>query len=108
MEEDSMIEPAENRKETFFFEGKTYNVQVNINGLIVNKNAFYSIWQNKVTLDVVYKSDGNRIHDEDSIWYKIYKSMEAELTEIYGNQYCLEHSRLLGENSSCDICEMEK
>ncbi len=101
-----MPEPAENRKETFFFEGKTYNIRVNINGLIVNKNAFYSVWRNKVILDVVYKSDGNRTHDEKSKWYKRYKSMETKLTEIYGNQYCVDHSRLLGENSSCDVCDM--
>lgn len=89
-------------------EGKSYSVVVSINGIIVNRNAFYSVWKNKVTLDVVYKSDGNRQHNEESRWYKQYKELEEKLTNLYGKKYCPEHCRLLGENSLCDICEMEK
>lgn len=96
-----------NKKESIFYNGKTYDIKVNINGIIVDKNAFYDIWNNEVTLSVVYKSDGNNQHSEESRWYKGYKALENKLTELYGEKYCPRHCRLLGENDSCDICEIQ-
>ena len=90
------------------FGGNKYSVLAGANGIVVNKNAFYSVWNNKVTLDVVYKSGGNNQHSEDSRWYKKYKALEGKLTQLYGAKYCPEHCRFLGKNNSCDICEMEK
>lgn len=97
----------ENKKENIFHNGRNYSIRVNINGIIVNKNAFFDIWDNKVTLSVVYKSDGNRQHEEGSRWWNHYKQLEEKLTELYGNKYCAEHCRLLGDDGSCDICELQ-
>lgn len=82
----------------FAYEGRIYKVSLGVNGICLNKNAFYSVWNNKVTLDIVYKSDGNTEHNSESRWYRQYKALEEKLTELYGDRYCPEHCRLLGEN----------
>lgn len=98
----------DNIKTTFIFEEKSYPLGININGIIVGKNAFFDVWNNKVTLSVVYKSNGNETHSEESRFYKRYKAMEEKLTAIYGMKYCPEHCRMLDENNNCDVCDMEK
>ena len=76
--------------------------KLGINGIIVSNkydSAFYSIFNNKVELDSCYGADGNSKSKEEDY----FKSREKQLTNRYGNMYCVKHSRLM-ESGKCDIC----
>jgi hypothetical protein len=66
-----------------------------------NNIAFYSVYNNIVTLDVVYDYYHNEIKEGEA--YQYFKNREVQLTKKYSRYYCPSHSNFM-ENRTCNIC----
>jgi len=82
-------------------------VNLTINGINVvdiekDTQAFYDVFGHKVELNICFRGEQEISSFEPE--YIGFKSLEPELTERYGLNYCQKHSRKI--HRTCDICDL--